>query len=92
MAIPKRYERHVVACALCNTEKQFGDYADAQRWVQSHSRFNHQKRNSYLPDALRTITVIYETKTTSETQLPEHCDPTSKFLSTVVQLHYDDDL
>lgn len=84
MAIPQRFEQHVLACALCGHQVKATNIPAAQKWLSEHVRVTHRKKNSYTPDAVRTITIIYQANGDEDQSPPlDTIDPTSQFLKTI---------
>lgn len=82
MAIPKNWERHFIACALCGERTIQFSISEANKWMHRHAQGRHRKSSSYLPDAIRSVTVLFEANG-SEDQQFEHVDPTQQMLATL---------
>lgn len=82
MAIPKNYERHFMACALCGEINISLTLRGKMNWIKNHAKFRHNKPNPYILDALRTVTIMYEHNELGN-QESSHTDPTTQFLTLI---------
>lgn len=83
MAIQKLHERHFVVCALCPEEDQLQQFTSLKlktEWLTNHARGTHWKRSAYTPDAMQSVTVLYEKAVPDSDQDSDATDPTDAFL------------
>lgn len=86
MAIPKRHEAHYIGCALCGEMKKLGSHAEIQGWLFRHARDVHHKTGPYFKDAVRSVTILYETSVEGQDQPADHTDPTIMFLNMITRM------
>lgn len=82
MSTPKLHERHFVICALCDEQdvQVFTSLKLKTDWLTNHARGQHWKQSAYVPDAMHTVTVLYEKKVPDSDQDPDTVDPADDFL------------
>lgn len=89
--MPKN-ERHYIICGICGGERSYGDLPNAQSNIRNHCTNGHDKVHPYADDAVRTVTIIFETKSPNKEQPPDWTDPTGPFFRAIEMMIEDGSL